>query len=270
MSMQYVYLNDSTEYQNIILRYKIYPCQNMSDPEHNKSQCMDYHNIQEKRRNPVDLITMELKYKAVSCIELECSMPDLCENTHNNYEFRFHPCIYKTQKCKNYSSCTKPNLLLCPYLHENELPRNIKALISDKGAGDATGKQETSPLNNLESSQSTNSLLSDNSKLADNTSVKTDKPSLYVQNPPIGPQVQLRSSSLEKMLEKSNSTAKSIRQQEKGWNHGPAVTRNMFMLDLLTFKSQPCQNNEPHELKHCIYYHSENDRRRPVNTYKYS
>lgn len=41
-------------------------------------------------------------------------------------------------------------------------------------------------------------------------------------------------------------------------------------LDLSIFKTQPCKDNSPHEIKKCIYYHFKSEKRRPLTRFVYS
>lgn len=41
-------------------------------------------------------------------------------------------------------------------------------------------------------------------------------------------------------------------------------------LDLSIFKTQPCQDNSPHEIKKCIFYHFKSEKRRPLTRFVYS
>jgi hypothetical protein len=111
--------------------YKIYPCPLGSICKLEKRQCLNYHDIGDKRRNPK-------YYKAVLCPNLyeknkrkknaKCKNNDKCEYSHNFYEYYYHPDKFRTVKCpqeKNNEDCN--SRLICPYTHKDE---------SDLGKGD--------------------------------------------------------------------------------------------------------------------------------------
>jgi hypothetical protein len=48
-----------------------------------------------------------------------------------------------------------------------------------------------------------------------------------------------------------------------------APKEGVLLLDLMKYKTEPCQNTSVHNMKSCFYYHDgkTNDRRRPLGTY---
>uniref|UniRef100_A0A6C0CLB1 C3H1-type domain-containing protein n=1 Tax=viral metagenome TaxID=1070528 RepID=A0A6C0CLB1_9ZZZZ len=109
------------------------------------SQCLYYHNEEQRRRPPVTGIINELGTKTYSwkyipkwCKHLQpdsvgkmpkkCPFGDNCYYAHTLNEILYHPLLYKTRKCKNGLGCKRINV--CAYVHI--LPDGSPALHASK------------------------------------------------------------------------------------------------------------------------------------------
>jgi hypothetical protein len=101
---------DPIQYNNFdVDTYKIYPCE--ISVYHSHRICENYHNIDERRRNPSKHI-----YKPVICTNPDCDDVD-CEYAHNEMEKLYHQDYYKTVPCVSFPCLMS---FMCPYMHSYE------------------------------------------------------------------------------------------------------------------------------------------------------
>ena len=104
--------------------YKMYECPLGKICKLDKKLCLNYHNDQDRRRNPHF-------YECKLCPNLydnnkripnaKCKDGDDCNFAHNLYEYFYHPNKFRTIKCKqekNGKYCKER--LICPYYHKSD------------------------------------------------------------------------------------------------------------------------------------------------------
>jgi hypothetical protein len=83
-------------------------------------RCRFWHNASDRRRK-----TSKYGYLPEMCpVADDCPLKEECIFAHNAAEFEFHPHRYKTIQCQG-PRC--PEDIHCPYLHQGEIVRPIKA-----------------------------------------------------------------------------------------------------------------------------------------------
>lgn len=100
--------------------YKTEECEN----KYCKSDdCLKYHDLLEKRRNPILFSYSSIPcnfvyYNSAFASPEDCPNKDLCDLAHSKAEVYYHPSMYKTKPCKCSPCYTK----FCAFRHPGEFP----------------------------------------------------------------------------------------------------------------------------------------------------
>ena len=128
----YVFLNQKMKNNNNYIptefnpkTYKIFKCPLGKLCKLEKILCLNYHNDQDRRRNPFlyeDKLCPNLYDDNNKKIDnAKCKDGDNCKFAHNLYEYFYHPKKFRTKKCKHEKKgkyCKER--LICPYYHESD------------------------------------------------------------------------------------------------------------------------------------------------------
>jgi hypothetical protein len=107
-----ILLNSHLPQQFNLSTFKINKCSLTN--KHNEKQCLGFHSIKDRRRNP-----HFCNYSSEMCstVELEknCQIGDYCQKSHNKVEAFYHPLKFKTKFCSHFSLENPYSISKCSY-----------------------------------------------------------------------------------------------------------------------------------------------------------